>query len=760
MKPAARPRWIWWGVALLGVAGLAILAWRFTTTSSRSGDGARASGAVIPDEKTAFAAYAGSPSCRECHREAYALWAKSNHGLAERSVKAEADEPAFQPPRSFRHGSQTTDVRLRLGQFEVLTPGPESNRGPYKVDRVIGNDPLQQYLVPFPGGRWQTLEASWDPHKKEWFNVYGEEDRRPGEWGHWAGRGMNWNSMCAFCHNTRLRKNYDEATDSYQTRMVEMSVGCESCHGPLKAHVQWRRSFPDVKLADPTIKKLSRDQYFDTCGACHARRSEITGDFVPGDSFFDHYQLVTVDESDTYHPDGQVRDENYEFAAFYGSRMHAAGVRCMDCHQAHSAKRLLPGNELCMRCHTGGNTTYTNSPVIDPVAHSFHKPDSTGNLCTTCHMPITPYMQRHPRHDHGFTIPDPLLTKQRGVPNACNRCHTDKTVDWALEYCEKWYGRKMDRPSRHRAQTIAAARAGEEAAKEPLLKLLQGAEFPYWKAAATRLLGRWTSEPRVATTVLEQTRHTNAMVRATAAHVLDPLVSAGRPDARAAIAHLLTDPARSVRAAAAWALRANVDLDSLAGREMRHMLDSIADQPGGQLQKGVLAVARQNLPTALAHFEKAVAWDPNSAPVRHELAVVLSMLGRNQDALEQIRQACRLEPREAEYQFKLALALNEVGALDQTVTALEQTVRLDPRHARAWYNLGLARNSQGKGEEALEALSRAEKEEPRDPRIPYARATILARAGRVEEARQAAQRALGIQADFADAQSLLQVLSR
>ena len=34
-------------------------------------------------------------------------------------------------------------------------------------------------------------------------------------------------------------------------------------------------------------------------------------------------------------------------------------------------------------------------------------------------MPVTTYMQRHPRHDHGFTIPDPLLTKQFGTPNAC-----------------------------------------------------------------------------------------------------------------------------------------------------------------------------------------------------------------------------------------------------------------------------------------------------------------------------------------------------
>ena len=102
------------------------------------------------------------------------------------------------------------------GRYEVVTLGFSSNREAYRVERVIGHDPLRQFLVAAPGGRLQVLEASWDPHKKEWFNVYGQEDRLPGEWGHWTGRGMNWNSMCAFCHNTRLRKNYDPATDTWQ----------------------------------------------------------------------------------------------------------------------------------------------------------------------------------------------------------------------------------------------------------------------------------------------------------------------------------------------------------------------------------------------------------------------------------------------------------------------------------------------------------------------------------------------------------------
>ena len=45
--------------------------------------------------------------------------------------------------------------------------------------------------------------------------------------------------MCAECHSTDLRKNYDAATNSYRTSWKDINVACESCHGAGSAHVQW-----------------------------------------------------------------------------------------------------------------------------------------------------------------------------------------------------------------------------------------------------------------------------------------------------------------------------------------------------------------------------------------------------------------------------------------------------------------------------------------------------------------------------------------
>ena len=568
---------------------------------------------------------------------------------------------------------------------------------------------------------------------------------------------MTWNMMCAGCHNTRVRKNYQPANDSYATTMAEPGVGCEACHGPMADHVAWQKPRPQPAKGDPTIRRLDGNQMLSACGSCHARRAELTGDFKPGDPFLDHYSLVIPDETDIYHPDGQVREEDYEYTSFLSSRMHASGVRCTDCHEPHSGKTRAADNSLCMRCHAG---PVPPAPKIDPATHSHHRLGEAGDGCVDCHMPQTVYMQRHARRDHGFTIPDPLLTKEHGIPNACNRCHSDETTEWALDAVQKWYGPRMDRPTRTRARWIAQARAGQGNAAENLVRLLREEKIPLWRAAVAGLLKRWSSETPVTATLLERTRDTNALVRAMAARSLESLVPTRTPTVQNALRELLNDPVRAVRIEAAWALRSSLETNSPASQDLLRYLAYNIDQPSGTLQMGVYHLDRGDNETALACFRRAVSWDPASAPLRQALAVSLSMKGDREAAVQELEAACRLAPREAEYQFKLGLALNEVGRLKDATAALEAAVKLDVQFAQAWYNLGLAYSAQEKPEQALEALVRAESVNAASAQIPYARATILARLGRVDEARAAARRAFEIQPAFPEAAARLQMLAQ
>jgi tetratricopeptide (TPR) repeat protein len=370
-------------------------------------------------------------------------------------------------------------------------------------------------------------------------------------------------------------------------------------------------------------------------------------------------------------------------------------------------------------------------------------------------MPVTVYMQRHPRHDHGFTIPDPLLTIENGTPHACNRCHTDRDERWSLAAVEKWYGEKMNRPSRARARTVAAGRAGDPGACDSLLVRVAGEKSAYWRAVAAGLLEAWTAEARVVEALMAAARDESPLVRAAAARSLEPAIADPASPARTVVWAMREDPDRGVRVAAAWSLRRSIDPASDAGRDLLLAIDANLDHPDGRMRRAVWHLSRDRVAAALADYERAVAWDPFSPPFRHDYAVALAGAGRHDEALAQLEKAVTLAPREAAFRFSLALALAERGSIERAIAELETVVREAPDHARAWYNLGLARAERGDTYGALEALREAERAEPRDPRAPYARATIHMRRGESDEARRAAQRALEIAPDFEEARRLL-----
>ena len=237
-----------------------------------------------------------------------------------------------------------------------------------------------------------------------------------------------------------------------------------------------------------------------------------------------------------------------------------------------------------------------------------------------------------------------------------------------------------------------------------------------------------------------------------------PLARGGDPRIDTALGKLQNDPIRKVRVDAAWTLRDRVDPRSKAGEDLLRTLAYNIDMPTGALQKGVYHLDRNEWQKAEEYFRWAIKLDGYSAPLRHEFAIALSMMGRTNEAIDALKEAIRLEPNEAEYHYKLALAWNETGSPDKTVESLVKAVQLNPRHPRAWYNLGLAHNGMNQPEAAIAALLKAESVAPNDPEPPYARATILYGLRRIPEAVEAAQRALEIQPAYTPARTFLQEL--
>src|SRR5438046_1281281 len=87
-------------------------------SSRRSAPATAAAGAKIQ-----AGSYAGSLACKDCHRAEYDRWSASHHALAERPVRPDVDDAAFEPARSFEHGGKATKVALVEGKAEIQTLG-------------------------------------------------------------------------------------------------------------------------------------------------------------------------------------------------------------------------------------------------------------------------------------------------------------------------------------------------------------------------------------------------------------------------------------------------------------------------------------------------------------------------------------------------------------------------------------------------------------------------------------------------------------
>jgi len=239
------------------------------------------------------ATFVGSAACRDCHQQIYDRWQGSDHDLAmaeatEESVRGDFDEAEF------THRGVTSRFYRRDGKFYVRTEGPGGEMGEFEIAYTFGFEPLQQYLVPLPGGRLQALSLAWDVEREVWFHLYPDQDIPPDDWLHWTLNGQNWNVMCAECHSTNLKKGYDPATESYATTWSDIDVGCEACHGPGSRHVAWAKVPPMARpeLADAALavstSNIAPDALVELCAPCHSRRAEV-GDYDhTGPELLDH----------------------------------------------------------------------------------------------------------------------------------------------------------------------------------------------------------------------------------------------------------------------------------------------------------------------------------------------------------------------------------------------------------------------------------------------------------------------------------------
>jgi hypothetical protein len=587
-----------------------------------------ACGGGVPPEAARFA---GSEACAGCHAGQAAEWRESQHHRAMQPATPATVLGDFSDA-SFDYAGITTTFTRSGDHYIVRTDGPDGQLTDFTVRHTLGVAPLQQYLVELPGGRLQALGHAWDSRPREvggqrWFHLYPDQALRAGDPLHWTGLDQNWNQMCADCHTTGLRKNYDSATRGYGTSWVELGVGCEACHGPGSRHIAWAAQPVARQAQDPGrgLAPRVRDREPDTCGRCHSRRGQLTDAVTAADPLHEGFS-VSLLEPGLYWPDGQMRDEVFNYGSFVQSRKHAAGVTCSDCHAPHSASLRQPGDAACFQCHA--------QPTYATAKHHFHAPDSAGSRCVACHMPATTYMQVDPRHDHSFRIPRPLQAAAVGAPDACTNCHADRDATWAAATIRARHPDHDPEPP-HFSQAFARFDRGDASAASELAAIATDpAQPPIVRASArARLEIDRPGWERTATLAPATPLTPEAWRRAQE-------FNADRPEAQVNLG--LWHLAHGDPAAARSALETALQLDLTFLPAWINLADLYRSQ-------GDEAAAERTLRAALPHAG-------DSGIVAYALGLALVRQQRRAEAIGWLGEAARREPGNARFAEVLALA--------------------------------------------------------------------------------------------------------
>jgi predicted CXXCH cytochrome family protein len=728
------------GLIAAGIAaGIVVAIAVATVVTRRSIDGniwAERFGDGTPVSTTS-ASFVGSGTCAGCHQVEAKLWQSSQH----RHAMAHATDRTVLgnfTNASFNYFGVKSRFFRKDGKFFVETDGPDGKLTTFQVKYTFGVYPLQQYLIEFPDGRIQALSIAWDSRPKEkgglrWFHLYPNENILHDDILHWTKLNQNWNFMCAECHSTGVRKNYDAARDRFATTWTEISVGCEACHGPSSRHVAWAQAQkswrPMGKADDPTkgfaVQFDERDgvswsqspqtglpqrsaapaplrKEVETCGLCHARRSEFSESWVPGQWLSDTH-LVSPLGRRLFYADGQMRnnEETYNYAPFKQSKMYAKGVTCSDCHDPHSAALRLPGDGVCLQCHA--------SDKYETAAHSHHPSVKPALACASCHMPARTYMVIDRRHDHSFRIPRPDLSVRFGTPNACNDCHLDKSAQWAATAVEGWFGPHREGFQNY-AEAFHAAWTGQPNAEKLLSAVASEGNTPaFVRASALSELSAYVSRIDIGL-ARKGLSDPDPMVRIGALDMLEP-VPANR--LWPLVSPLLSDPIRGVRIKAVSALAAVPSANQPpADRERfdRAAAEFVAaqrlnaDRPEGRAALGTFYAQRGLFGDAVTEFTAALRLSPQFAPAAVNLADLYRELGKDNKAIEVLRSALVASPQDAGLHYALGLALVRMKQNGDAIVELHRAAELVPDQARYAYVYAVGLHSVGRSADAISVL--------------------------------------------------------
>ncbi len=301
-----------------------------------------------------------------------------------------------------------------------------------------------------------------------------------------------------------LRRRFDGK------HLLEVGIGCESCHGGSREHVAHSSVRPSLEPRSPFLRAeppgpTHAAAVNRVCARCHqvlftgypyTWEGGRRGDAVPGGSHINS---------------GEARD--FLLGACAGE------LACTACHDphAHDGERARAeldgpaGNRVCLPCHA----KYAAPEALR--AHAHHDPAGAGGACMACHMArknmtLDTRLGRY----HRIGSPTDPTRVERDRPLECALCHADQRVGELVETMTRWWGKTYD------AGALAAL-YGEPSAN--VLRATLALGKPHEQAAAIHALGEAGAKDAAPLVALQLT-HGYPILRYYARAALERLIGA------------------------------------------------------------------------------------------------------------------------------------------------------------------------------------------------------------------------------------------
>ncbi len=640
--------------------------------------------------------YAGSESCRECHAIFYEKWDTSFHGQAMQPVTREFMDKKVTPlEKPFRIKDRVYTVDLqKMIMYEKSDSGKVTE---LKFAHAMGGKNLYYFLTPLERGKLQVMPLAYETNDDYWYDtttsmmrhflIDGDEPLS------WRDPMLTFNTSCYDCHVSQISKNYDIETDTYKTEWREPGISCESCHGPGTEH---NRVFREAAKKGTTPENLMLSSWDDytleqsnhACSTCHAKFSPLTDAYIPGDNFFDHYDLICFENLD-FSCEGRDLGENYTFTLWsMNPCVNAGKLDCVHCHTSSGRYRFAHENhnDACAKCHA--------ERVKNISQHSRHPSDGKTGMCISCHMPMTKFALMR-RSDHSFRPPCPDASERFGGDSACIICHKDQDEEWASGFVNSWFPQsKWQKKIVYEGSLIEAARAADWKKLPEILEFISDPSSEWiFVTSLIRLIQLNPDTKAWAPTVRELTRHARPLVRGAAAAALSQDIH--QFESVQALLECLKDDLRLVRVRAATSLsrypwqrldQPTQDMIRKVEREVMDMFSSMPDAWSNYYNKGNYLIDRNDPSGAMKAYKTAIRLRPDVIISYVNAAVLASRQGNLGQAVDLLRRARKVEPGDGAVNLNLGLALAEQGDVPGAIDCLDVALKDRSCRAQAAFN--------------------------------------------------------------------------